>query len=158
MLFDKSSQTYGINYRIPLIMTQTTVYGAHRNKNSDFVSESVSGSGRGQERKPLDRSNFLSVYVCVCLLSNTHLKYVLCVSYCINGIFQKVQTLCKALRRALDRNTRGIASQSRAGCLCTGSQPSNSLRNLYLDLAYQDKWLETARQAVPYSNWEATWL
>lgn len=67
MIFDKRSQTYGINYRIPLIMTQTTVYGAHRNKNSDFVSESVSGSGRGQERKPLDRSNFQSICVCVCV-------------------------------------------------------------------------------------------
>lgn len=57
-------------------MTQTTVYGAHRNKNSDFVSESVSGSGRGQERKPLDRSNFQSMCVCVCVFIKQYTSQV----------------------------------------------------------------------------------
>lgn len=60
-------------------MTQTTVYGAHRNKNSDFVSESVSGSGRGQERKPLDRSNFQSMCVCVFIKQYTSQVCPLCI-------------------------------------------------------------------------------
>lgn len=46
------------------------------------------GVGVGKKGNPWTDQTFC-LCVCVCLLSNTHLKYALYVSYCINGIFQK---------------------------------------------------------------------